>query len=53
MNYSPGISIRPLTSADQPLLWDMLYHALFVPAGAAPLPREIVQRPEIARYVAG
>lgn len=47
------ISIRPLTSSDQPLLWDMLYHALFVPPGAAPLPREVVQRPELARYAAG
>lgn len=53
MNLPSGISIRSLTPADQPLLWDMLYHALFVPAGAAPLPREIVQQPEIARYVAG
>jgi len=27
--------------------------ALFVPDCAPPLPREIVQRPELARYVAG
>jgi GNAT superfamily N-acetyltransferase len=31
----------------------MLYHALYVPPGAAPLPRKIVQRPELARYVTG
>ena len=53
MNLPLSISIRPLTPSDQPLLWDMLYHALYVPPGAAPLPREAVQRPELARYVAG
>ena len=31
----------------------MLYLALYVPPGAAPLPRTIVQRPELARYAAG
>lgn len=53
MNPPLSILIRPLTPADQPILWDMLYLALFVPDGAPPLPREIVQQPELARYVAG
>lgn len=53
MNLFTGIDIRPLTPADQAVLWDMLYHALFVPAGAPPFPSKIVQQPEIARYAAG
>lgn len=47
-----SISIRPLTPADQDLLWEMLYHAVFVPAGSAPLPRSILTEPEIAPYAA-
>jgi ribosomal protein S18 acetylase RimI-like enzyme len=43
--------IRPLTAADEPLLWDMVYQG--VQSGqeqSAPSP-EIVRRPELARYV--
>ncbi|MEO1449866.1 MAG: GNAT family N-acetyltransferase [Bacteroidota bacterium] len=29
----------------------MLYEALFVPPGADPFPRELVDRPDLARYV--
>jgi ribosomal protein S18 acetylase RimI-like enzyme len=46
------ISIRPLTPADQPLLWEALYQAVHVPEGQVPPPREIVLRPELAHYVA-
>ena len=45
--------IRPLTPADEPLLWDMVYQG--VQSGQernAPSP-EIVRRPELARYVEG
>lgn len=45
--------IRPLNSADESFLWEMLYQALYVPPGAPPFPPEIVQQPEISRYVAG
>ena len=45
------ISFRPLLSADQPFLWEMCYHAVHVPAGQPPYPREIVHMPEISRYV--
>ena len=41
--------IRPLTPADEPLLWDMLHAALHTSEGAPS--REILQRPEYARYV--
>ncbi len=47
------LTIRPLTIADEPFLWTMLYHALYVPAGQPPFPAEIVQAPEISRYVQG
>ncbi len=46
-------AIRPLTPADEPLLWDMVYQG--VQSGheqSAPLP-EILRRPELARYVEG
>lgn len=45
------IAIRPLTAADEPLLWQMLYHAIFVPEGKKRPSPEIVQQPELARYV--
>jgi len=43
--------IRPLTASDQELLWDMLYAALHTSEGAPS--RDILQRPEYARYVEG
>ncbi|MHB1293779.1 MAG: GNAT family N-acetyltransferase [Anaerolineae bacterium] len=49
----PDYATRPLTPDDMPFLWEMLYQAVYVPAGQPPLPRDIVQRPEVARYVAG
>jgi ribosomal protein S18 acetylase RimI-like enzyme len=41
--------IRPLTSADESLLREMLYQALST--SEAPPPRDILKRPEFARYV--
>lgn len=43
--------IRPLVSEDETFLWEMLYHALYVPEGQTALPREVIHLPEIARYV--
>src|SRR3954468_1031978 len=43
--------IRPLTPADQQILWDMLYQALKT-AELAPS-RDILKQPEYARYVEG
>lgn len=34
-----------------PFLWDMLYLALFVPEGAEPLPRSVLDDPSIAHYL--
>ncbi len=44
-------TLRPLTAADEPFLWEMLYQAIHVSAGAAPPPREIIRQPELACYV--
>lgn len=45
--------MRALNPADQPVLWDMLYQAIYVGKDETPPAREIVQRPELARYVQG
>jgi GNAT superfamily N-acetyltransferase len=45
--------IRQLTTEDEPILWEILYEGLSSP-GKKQLPsREIVHRPEFARYVEG
>jgi GNAT superfamily N-acetyltransferase len=44
--------LRPLTGDDEVVLWEMLFQALSPPVGEAPS-REIMQRPEYARYVEG
>jgi ribosomal protein S18 acetylase RimI-like enzyme len=43
--------IHPLTAADEPVLWEMLYQALRTSQDAPP--REIVRQPEYARHVEG
>ena len=43
--------IRPLTEADQQILWEMLYQALQTSEGAPS--RDILKQPEYARYVEG
>jgi ribosomal protein S18 acetylase RimI-like enzyme len=48
---SSDYKIRPVTSADEPFLWEMLYQGLFVEEGREPYPRDVVNRPHIARYV--
>ena len=45
--------VRPMRPDEYPLLTEFLYHAIFVPEGEAPPPREIVERPELQVYVAG
>ncbi len=44
---------RKLRKQDEHFLWEMLYQAIYVPAGENPPPREIVYQPELARYVRG
>ena len=45
--------IRPLVAEDEPILWEMLYQGLSSSSKQERPPREIVQRPEFARYVEG
>jgi ribosomal protein S18 acetylase RimI-like enzyme len=45
-------TIRPFQPEDQPFLSAMLYQAIFVPAGGEPPPREVVDLPELSKYVA-
>ncbi len=46
-------TLRRLTPADEPLLWRMLYLAVYIPPGAEPLAPEAMRAPHLARYVAG
>jgi ribosomal protein S18 acetylase RimI-like enzyme len=46
-----GHAIRRLSPSDQQFLWEMLYQSLHVPEGGPPFPREVIGRPEMARYV--
>jgi ribosomal protein S18 acetylase RimI-like enzyme len=50
---APACRIRALTAADEPLLWEAVYHAIYVPEGQSPPPRSIIDDPNIARYVRG
>ena len=43
-------TIRQLTCEDEPILWEILGYGLSL-GGNVPVSRDVVQRPEIARYV--
>ena len=47
---SAGYEIRPIRNEEKPLLEDFLYEALFVPEGAEPFPRSILQDPHLKIY---
>ncbi len=44
-------SVRQLSPSDQQFLWEMLYQSLHAPEGSPPFTRDVVNRPEIAKYV--
>lgn len=48
-----GILFRAATIQDEPFLWEMLYHAIYVLPGQPPPPTDIIHQPELSRYVAG
>ncbi len=50
LSETADYEIRPLTSADEQILWEMLYEAV-QDAGVETAAPEIVKRPELARYV--
>lgn len=43
-------SVRRLLPSDQRFLWEMLYQSLHMPEGGPPFPRDVVNRPEVAKY---
>ncbi len=51
MTLSLNYGIRPITLADEPFLWEMLYRAIYVPEGTSPPSRDIAHHPEMRRYV--
>ena len=48
-----GYRIRDASAADQSFLWDMLYAAIYVPAGGQPFPRPLIYDQPLCRYAAG
>jgi ribosomal protein S18 acetylase RimI-like enzyme len=48
-----GSRVIPLFPELEPFLREMLYHSLSVPPGGTPFDRDVVTRPEIAKYVEG
>lgn len=47
MNYR----IRKMDQSEYPVLSDFLYNAIFIPDGACPPPREVINRPELQVYI--
>jgi ribosomal protein S18 acetylase RimI-like enzyme len=45
--------IRPLTTADEPVLWEILYQGILASRSETTITPDIVRQPEFARYVAG
>lgn len=42
--------IRPATEDDLPFLWEMLFESLYVPEGAEPFDRSILEQPAMRKY---
>jgi|YelNatPaOPRAMG01_1025707.scaffolds.fasta_scaffold27150_1 ribosomal protein S18 acetylase RimI-like enzyme len=51
MNELTKYKIRTLSSLDQSFLWEMLYQSLYIPEGSVSLEREIINQPDISKYV--
>jgi len=47
-----NMTMHPITNDDQPFLEEICYHAIFVPEGSPPPPREVVQDPDLRKYYA-
>lgn len=46
-----GYSIRPYVAADIPFLWEMLHQSIFVPEGHLPPSLDLLQEPNIGKYL--
>jgi GNAT superfamily N-acetyltransferase len=53
MSGAHDYSFRPVEVGDQAFLFEMLYHAIFISQGQPPLPRSIVNEPDLASYING
>jgi ribosomal protein S18 acetylase RimI-like enzyme len=53
MTQNSKYTMRPAAASDEPFLWEMLYQSLYVEDGGVPFPREVLNQPELARYVKG
>lgn len=51
MSKSEEYRIRALKPSDRSFLWEMLYQSLYVPEGGVPFAREVLNHPDIAKYV--
>lgn len=51
LSFQMSCTIRTALAADEPFLWEMLYHALHVRPGQPPFPRAILRQPEISQYL--
>ena len=52
--HKPGVvRVRDITPADYPELENFLYHAIFVPPGVEPPPRDIIHHPDVFVYIDG
>jgi len=49
-SLAPLISLTTLTANDEPFLAEMMYQAIFVPAGAVAPPRSVVTEPTLSKY---
>jgi ribosomal protein S18 acetylase RimI-like enzyme len=47
----PTLLIREIRQTEISFLDDMLYEAIFIPAGLEKLPKEIINQPELSRYI--
>jgi len=45
------LKIREIHKEEYPILEEFLYHAIFLPPGAEPVPRKIIYEPEIYVYI--
>lgn len=51
MQLSDQVTVRTCFASDESFLREILYHAIFVPPGLPPPAKNIVEQPDIARYV--
>ncbi len=52
MRTGNSITITPMITADEALLEEMMFQAIFVPDGAEPPPRTIINEPTMRKYFA-